>query len=350
MTILENYPLQTLNTFGIRCSARFFGVVKNENDLVEAAFFLRKKKIPFFILGGGSNLLFSDNSFQGLVLKNEILGRDLSQVGKGIVRVGLGSGENWDEAVTFAIKNNLAGLETLSGVPGTVGATPIQNIGAYGAEIKNVISQVETFDLENMAKKIWVAEDCNFGYRMSIFKNPENKKYFVTKVFFDLKQNGQPNLEYKDVKSYFETRLIKHPTVAAVRQAILKIRDEKIPKPEELASAGSFFKNPIVEKSFFDDLLKTYPDLPHFVTEDKKNKIPLAYVLDKICRMKGFRYGQVGLYDHQPLILVNYGGATANDIKKFAGIVADNVYNKTGIVVEWEVQEIFNLKFEINLK
>jgi UDP-N-acetylmuramate dehydrogenase len=340
MTILENYPLQNLNTFGIKSSARFFGIVKNENDLVEAAFFLRKKKIPFFILGGGSNLLLSDSGFNGLVLKNEIVGRDLSQVGKGIIRLGLGSGENWDEAVTFAVKNNLAGLETLSGVPGTVGATPIQNIGAYGAEIKNVISQVETFDLESMSKKIWTAEQCSFGYRDSIFKKPENKKYFVTKVFFDLKQNGQPNLEYKDVKRYFESKLVKHPTIEATRQAILEIRNDKLPDPKDLGNAGSFFKNPLVEKNFLNDLLKAYPDLPHFAMDNGKTKIPLAYVLDKICRMKGFRYGQVGLYEYQPLIIVNFGGATSADIKKFSTIVADNIYNKTGLVIEWEVEEV----------
>ncbi|MFZ2038547.1 MAG: UDP-N-acetylmuramate dehydrogenase [Minisyncoccia bacterium] len=340
MTILENHPLDNLNTFGIKSTARYFGIVKNENDLVEATFFIRKKKIPFFVLGGGSNLLLSDTGFNGLVLKNEMVGRDLSQVGKGIIRLGLGSGENWDEAVIFAVKNNLAGFETLSGIPGTVGATPIQNIGAYGAEIKNVISQVETFDLENMSKKIWTAEKCGFDYRDSVFKRPENKKYFVTKVFFDLKQNGQPNLEYKDVKRYFENKVIKHPTISSVRQAILEIRSLKIPNPKDLGNAGSFFKNPFIDNNFLNNLLKVYPDLPHFAMDNGKIKIPLAFVLDKICRMKGFRYGQVGLYEHQPLILVNHGEATSNDIKKFATIVADNVYNKTGLVIEWEVEEV----------
>jgi UDP-N-acetylmuramate dehydrogenase len=340
MTILENYSLTSLNTFKIESKARYFAIIKNENDLVEAAFFIRNKKIPFFVLGGGSNILLPDDGYKGMILKIEILGRDLQSVSKGVLKLGAGAGENWDDLVAFAVKNNLAGLETLSGIPGTVGASPVQNIGAYGSEAKDTIFSVETFDMEKMTRKTWSAVDCNFGYRNSVFKLKENKKYVVTKVYYNLCQNGTPNIEYKDVKKYFDDRLNRHPSILQVREAVLEIRKGKIPNPQEVGNAGSFFKNPIIGGLKYNELKKTFPELPHYPLSDGQVKIPLAYVLDKICHIKGLKYGKVGLYDGQPLVLVNLGGATAQEIKRFAQTIVETVKNSTGLDVECEVEEI----------
>jgi UDP-N-acetylmuramate dehydrogenase len=344
MTILENFPLDNLNTFGIKCTARYFALVKNENDLVEIAFFLRNKKVPVFILGGGSNLLFPDGIVDALVIKSELFGRDMKTLSKAIVRLGVGSGEDWDSLVTFAIKNNLAGLENLAGIPGLVGATPVQNIGAYGQEVKNVISQVETFDLEKMTKKIWTAKECNWSYRDSIFKKTENKKYFITKVYFDLNVGGLPNLTYHELEKYFTNRFKRHPSLADVRLAVLDIRREKLPDVKEIGSAGSFFQNPIIGTNEFSELIKLFPDLPHYFLLAGLVKIPLAFILDKICHLKGLKYGKVGLYNNQPLVLVNYGGALSEEIERFANHIAEAVKMKTGIQIKWEAEKVVGIK------
>ncbi len=340
MTILENYSLAGLNTFKIDSKSRYFAVIKSDTDLVEAAFFVRNKKIPFFVLGAGSNILLSDTMYPGLVLKMEIMGRDLQLVSKGVSRLGVGAGERWDDVVAFSVKNNLSGLETLSGIPGTVGAAPVQNIGAYGAEAKDTISAVETFDMEKLSKKMWTSVECNFGYRDSVFKNVQNKRYIVTKVFFNLCQNGAPNIEYKDVKKYFDDRLNRHPSILQVREAVLEIRKSKIPDPQVYGNAGSFFKNPVIGGLKFNELKKVFPEIPHYSSSDGQVKIPLAYILDKICNFKGLKYGQVGLAETQPLVLVNYGGATSAEIKNFAQMVIESVKTKTGLDIECEAEII----------
>ncbi|MEI8339221.1 MAG: UDP-N-acetylmuramate dehydrogenase [bacterium] len=345
MTLQENYSLDGLNTLGLKSTARYFTVIKNETDLVEVAFFLKNKKLPFFILGGGSNLVLPE-IVDGLVIKSEILGKDLKLIGNGVFHLGLGSGERWDDGVSYAVKNNLVGLENLSAIPGTVGAAPVQNIGAYGVEASQCIVTVETFDLEKMTKKVWTNKDCAFGYRDSIFKKAENKKYFITKVVFQVKQNAWPTLEYKDLKNYFAERNNLKPTLTEVRNAILEIRQSKLPDWRVLGSVGSFFKNPIVSIEHYDEIKKIYPELIGYPVDGKKMKIPLGFVFDKICNLKGLKFGHVGLYEKQALVLVNYGGATISDIELFTDNLFATVKEKIGVGIEWEAEKVLPKKFQ----
>jgi len=336
MTVLENYSLENLNTFRLRSIARYFVVIKNDTDLIEAVYLSRKVKLPIFILGGGSNLVLPEN-LNAVVLKSEIKGKGTHHISNGIVRVALGSGEDWEETVNFCVKNNYAGLENLSGVPGTVGASAVQNIGAYGVEAGEFISSVETFDLTTLTKKIWLAKDCEFGYRDSVFKKPGNKKYFITKVNFDLRVGGQPRLSYRDLQDHFIGRT---PTIKEAREFVIKIRKEKMPDLTVCGCAGSFFKNPVISKDHYEALIDVYPGVPKYALPDGRIKIPLAFILDHVCHLKGLKWGNLSLYEKQPLVLVNFGGGTVIDIENFAQSIFDSVKNKTNIEIEWEAEKV----------
>lgn len=339
MKLREKVSLQKLNTLGLQSLADFFLTIETGNDLIEAVFFLRKNKLPFLILGGGSNLFFTEQELPVVVLKNEITSREMTPLENNLVRVSFGSGENWDKAVAFAVKNNLTGLENLSGIPGTVGGAVVQNAGAYGAEIKEVVESVEVFDLEKMENKTILAMACGFDYRYSNFKTPTWRKYFITKVNFLLKPNGPVSIVYKDLQEYFLGKT-DNPKLAEVRQAVLEIRKNKLPDLETIGSVGSFFKNPVVEGLDFLKLKEKYNDLPSYQLPNGKVKIPLAYVLDKICGFKGLRQGDVGLYEKQPLIICNFGGATAAEIGNLENKIVSVVFEKTGLKIEREVEEI----------
>jgi len=363
MKILENYPLKNLNTFRTGGNARFFCVIQNINDLEEATSFLKENKTKFFVLGAGSNILVSDSGFNGLVIKNEILGKKIS---KDKV-VYFAAGENWDECVLFSIKNNLFGLENLSYIPGTVGGSVVQNIGAYGAEAKDFILKVEVYDAES--GKIFEIDkkDCNFSYRNSIFKVKKN--LIVTKVYFSLDKKFVPNFSFSGIKEKIEENKIKISpsqgdqkrlksrqrrfkppcfgdvseaiTAIDVRNAVISIRKSKLPEVLELGSAGSFFKNPIITKEEYKKLKKKFPEIPGFSESNIKMKVSLAWILDKICGLKNYKIGNVGLYKNQPMVLVNFGKATTEEIINLSDKIKKIVKEKTGIKVEEEVIHIF---------
>ena len=363
MRIFKNYPLKSLNTFRTGGCARFFCIIKNLGDLKKAIFFSKKNKIKFFILGGGSNILISDTGFSGLVIKSEILGKDIFK--ENIIC--FGAGEKWNESVSFSIKNNLFGLENLSYIPGTVGGATVQNIGAYGVEIKDFISKVKVYDSEN--GKIFEMEnkDCNFSYRSSIFKIKKN--LVILKVYFSLSKKFKPNLSYSGIiEKMKETKIVKvlrqkvserlksgqrhseafclrtvSPKITAmdVRNAVISIRKSKLPEVSELGSAGSFFKNPIINKKEYAKLKKKFPGIPGFPEPKGKIKISLAWVLDKICNLKNYKIKNVGLYKNQPLVLVNFGGATTTEIINLSDQVKKNIKEKIKIKVEEEVIHIF---------
>lgn len=337
MTIQENIPLAEYTTFRIGGKARYFAIVKNEDELLEAIGFSKKKKIPFFILGGGSNILVSDTGFPGIVIKMEIVGKNYEEDGNN-VKVTVGSGENWDELVRETVEERgLYGLENLALIPGTVGAAPIQNIGAYGSEAKDTIESVRVLDVK---KDQWIDmknSDCKFAYRDSIFKK-EKDRYVVVSVTFKLKKEAKLNIDYKDVKEYFAFKKIKEPTLRQVRNAVIEIRQRKLPDVKEYGTAGSFFKNVTVSEAKAKELIARYPDMIVYQVNDKKVKIPLAWILDHVCGFKGVRIGDVGSYKSQALVIVNYGKASASDIESLAQKMVDAVYEKTGIEIEPEVQ------------
>jgi UDP-N-acetylmuramate dehydrogenase len=363
MKIIEGKPLADFTTFRIGGKARFFCAVENKEDLQEAVSFAKEKSVQIFILGGGSNILVSDKGFEGLVVKVDIKGIEelekpkssapaKAETLKALVperkahRAGnqedvficAGAGENWDDFVGWAVSNGYGGLENLSLIPGTVGATPVQNIGAYGVEVGDLIESVEVFDIkENTFKKL-SHKECSFSYRDSVFKH-EKGRYVIASVLFKLKKNTTPDISYKDLVELFKNK--QKPSIAEVRAAVIAIRTAKLPDLSKVGTAGSFFKNPVISKEKYLELKERYPELPSFAESakggDGRVKVPLAWIIDKICGLKGKKYGKAGIHDTQALVIVNHGGATYEDVEKVAREVEKSVKEKTGIEIEREV-------------
>lgn len=326
---VERIQLSEYSTMKIGGEALVFRVTKKEG-IREAVEHAKGLNLPVFVLGGGSNVLFPDHGYAGLVIKLE---------SKGIVADGdmvtAEAGEEWDAFVAWTLEHGYYGLENLSGIPGTVGASPIQNIGAYGVEVKDLIESVEVFDTEDLVFKVLINKECEFGYRTSTFKKPEGKRYVVTSVKFRLQQKFSPKIMYKDLAKYFDDKA--SPAPQEVREAVLEIRSRKFPNLKTYGTAGSFFKNVICEAQMAGGLHSAYPDMPVFDASNGMKKISTAYILDKICGLHGLREGNVGLYANQSLVVVNYGGATAEEIKNFIAKIKDIVKQKTGIDLEEEV-------------
>jgi len=331
----ENVPLAFFTTMRVGGSARYFFKVSTTEELCEALSFAKDNALPFFILGKGSNVIVPDEGYPGVVIKMEIVGIKYEKCGEQI-RVITGAGERLDSLVGETVKRGLYGLENLSFVPGTVGATPVQNTGSYGVEAKDFIEWVETIDAENFKIKIFSNEECKFGYRESFFKKPEGKKYVVVRVAFLLNTKGILNTEYRDVAEYISEHNIKKLTLSILREIIVDIRRKKF--SGGLGTAGSFFKNPTVSKEKLEKLLKVYPDLKYFPTDTDEVKIPAAWLLDHVGNWKGFREGNVGSWINQPLFIVNYGGGSAREIISLSNRIIEDIKSKTGIVLECEAQ------------
>lgn len=345
MKITSSVLLSEHTSFRTGGPARFFVEAHSASDVQEIVAQAAVEGLPLIVLGEGSNVLISDDGFPGYVIVPKILGITFEDISENVehgVRVIAGAGVHWDDLVAETVSKNLSGLENLSLIPGSVGAAPVQNIGAYGAEIGNVVEWVEVFDSGQL--RILAKDQMRLGYRDSIFKRPEGRGLIIVRVAFRLKKNGMPNISYKDVANFFakeneDVTQIKVPTVADVRNAIIKIRSEKLPDIKKYGTAGSFFKNPIISAEKYAELLEKFPGMPSYPVGGDK-KIPLAWILDKVCGLNGYREGNVGLYETQPLALVNFGGATSTEIKNFAKKIANIVKEKTEIEIEWEVNEI----------
>ena len=337
MEILENVSLSDFTTMRVGGPARFFCKVKNEKDLKEAVSFVKQKNIPFFVLGGGSNIVFSDEGFPGMIIKIELSGIVFREE-KGKLLVTAGAGVVWDKLVEETVVRGLFGLENLSFIPGTVGSAPVQNIGAYGVEAKDLIVSVNTLDIETLKIKKFTNRECCFGYRESFFKTKKGAKYIVIEVTFAVSKKGTGNFSYGDLQKKFGSRKISEITSQEIRDSIIETRKEKLPYENNIGSAGSFFKNPVISKEQYTKLLKEYPTMPMFKTDNEnKVKVPAGWLIDNVCGMKGITEGNVGTYKHQALVIVNYGGATAEEIKKFAEKIISCVKEKTDIELEREV-------------
>ena len=323
--------------------ASFFCEINSEEDLQEAVSFAKKKNLPVFILGGGSNIIVRDEGFNGVVIHMNLKGVSFGHPKNKVVRVEVSAGENWDDFVKQTVERNLHGLENLSFIPGLVGAAPVQNIGAYGFEVGGTIREVLVFDITTAVIRSFKNKECSFSYRNSIFK--QNPHLIILKVVFELIEGGETNIHYKDLAEYFKNSK-KPPTIRAVRDAVVLIRKAKLADPRDIGTVGSFFKNPILTKERYAKLCEKYPDLPGYTVYKVRSgvsrqvsgvKIPLAWVLDRICGLKGLRKGNVGLYKTQPLVLVNYGGATAEEIEMFARDIQKKVFDMTHITPEYEI-------------
>jgi len=334
MKIRKNVNLSKYSTFKIGGQASLFVKVQSVEELKESLLFAKQKKLPVSILGGGSNILFSDKRLNALVVKINIKGIKYERE-----KVWVGAGEDWDFFVKKTLKRKLYGLENLSGIPGSVGATPIQKVGAYGVEVSKFIKRVETLDKINLKVKVFSAKECQFGYRDSFFKTKKGQNYVITKVLFSLNKKYKLNIKYKDLKNYFQDN--PNPSAGEVRKAVIKIRKGKFPNLKKFGTAGSFFKNPVITKRKFMELKRKYPNLVGFETKDGLVKVSLAYILDKICNLTGFRIKNVGLYKKQPLVFVNYKKAQQKDILKLKKEVEKRIFQKVGIKIKQEVTIVF---------
>lgn len=334
--VLENISLKKYNTFAIEANTRYFASFGSIQKLMEILKNPKFRKTPRLILGGGSNILFK-NDFEGLVLQNNILGINCISEDKETITLQVGAGEDWDDLVAYTVKNNWSGLENLSYIPGNVGASPIQNIGAYGEEVKNTITEVETIDLEKMEKVVYPKSDCKFGYRNSIFKQELKGKRLITHVIFRLNKKHIFNLDYGVLKETVEKN--GKVNLHNVRNSVIAIRKSKLPEPEELGSAGSFFKNPVIQTTLFTKLKKQYPDIPHYPVEQNQVKIPAGWLIDKL-GWKGYREGDAGVHKNQALVLVNYGKASGQEIFNLSQKIVGSVQEKYGIELEYEVNVV----------
>lgn len=347
MTIKENILLAPYTTFKIGGPARYFCEVKSKEELKEAVSWANKKNAPIFVLGAGSNVLVSDSGFSGLAIKNEIIGMDVFEE-KGHVRVTVGAGEEWDKFVEFAVSRNLAGVECLSGIPGKVGAAPVQNIGAYGQSASETIESVRVLDLKTNEEALFQKDDCEFGYRTSKFKkNPG--QCAITSVSFALRPDGIPRLTYHELKNYFAEN--HNPTLFEARDAVLKIRSKKgmVAKGEELhSSVGSFFTNPVISKEKLEDLkplvdkcrtTKNCCADPWFwLRPDGRTKISAACLIECAGFNRGLKRDSVGISSLHSLALINYGGASAEEALAFSGEIQNKIQEKFDVFLEIEPQ------------
>ncbi len=336
MKIQINKSLKPYNTFGVNVTAANFIEVKSEKD-IQSAIQLNHK--PIYVLGGGSNLLLTKDP-KGLILKNSIAGKEITRSFKQTHYVSVGGGENWHQLVQWTLKKGLNGLENLSLIPGTVGAAPVQNIGAYGVELEQVFHKLHAIHLKTGKRKTFFKKDCQFGYRNSIFKNELRNQYMITRVWFKLFTTKKVNISYGAILDTLKKKKIKSPTPKNISDAIIQIRQSKLPDPAKLGNSGSFFKNPEVSKTKFKQLKKKFSDIKFYPLENGKVKIPAAWLIEQ-CGWKGKRVGDTGIYENHALIIVNHGGATGKEIMSCAKQIQKAVKKKFGIEIEPEIRVDF---------
>ena len=331
--------LKPFNTFGIDVKAEAFCRIESLDQLPAIRELYLQYQPEILVLGGGSNVLLTKDH-SGLVLFNSLKGIEVLKEDAETVELFAASGENWHDLVMWAVSNNWGGIENLSLIPGSVGAAPIQNIGAYGVELKDVVKEVYAYHWETGKHCIISNEDCRFGYRDSIFKKEEKGRYFITGISVMLdKQPSHFKTSYGDIRKVLEEKGIDQPTVAAISDAVIYIRRSKLPDPAVLGNAGSFFKNPVIAAAHFSRLKLEFPDMPSFPQEDGSVKIPAAWLIER-CGWKGKRVGNTGNHAGQALVIVNYGSASGTEIWQHAMAVQLSVKDLFGILLEPEVNVV----------
>ncbi|MGA3054441.1 MAG: UDP-N-acetylmuramate dehydrogenase [Candidatus Korobacteraceae bacterium] len=343
MLIREHIALAPFTTLGVGGPARYFVEAHSEAEVIEAVEFAHSHQLPLFVLGGGSNLVVADKGFAGLVLKVAISGSSSFTPPHENVIFTSGAGVDWDTLVAQTVDANCAGLECLSGIPGMVGGTPVQNVGAYGQEVSETIREVRVLDLQTLQLRILSNAECGFTYRASIFNTTDRGRYIILQVSFALRQGGKPNVRYADLQKFFASRT-GDPTLVEVRAAVREIRHRKamliVPGDEDARSAGSFFKNPIVSQSFFEELSARLESrglqLPSYPANDGFCKLPAAWLVEHAGFSKGYRKGAAGISRRHALAIVNRGGATAADIIALKDEIQAGVLNEFGIELQPE--------------
>jgi len=338
MEVKENYPLRNLNTFGVSADAKYFCIAKSESDILELLGSEKYKQSKLLILGGGSNILLTDD-FDGLVLKIDINFIDKIDENDNNVWIRVGSGVIWHDFVMSCLEKEYGGVENLSLIPGTMGAAPMQNIGAYGVELKEVFVELTAIDRETLQIEKFNKERCEFGYRESIFKKEARDKYIITSVTLRLNKKPDINIEYEAIESTLIDLGITYPTIRDVSNVVIKIRRSKLPDPSQLGNAGSFFKNPVVDKIDYEYLTSDFPNIPGYKLKNDKVKIPAAWLIDQ-CGWKGKRLGDVGVHKDHALVVVNLGNGSGKEVKNLAMEINNSVISKFGIELTSEVNII----------
>tara|TARA_Y100000768_G_scaffold371712_1_gene338691 strand:+ start:5481 stop:6485 length:1005 start_codon:yes stop_codon:yes gene_type:complete len=327
----ENTSLENMNSFGVVHKTKSLLIIDKAADLIN---FLNSNSIDkskIQILGEGSNTLFTKD-YEGIILHSQIKGIEIKKEANDSVILKVGSGENWDEFVEFCVKSNYFGIENLSLIPGSVGAAPIQNIGAYGVEIKDFVENVAGIDLSSNELVNYTNEECKFRYRDSLFKNRLKNKLFITSVEFRLYKNSKFNLSYKDLEKFDKSKL----SISKLREEIIKIRSSKLPDPSSKGNAGSFFKNPEIDELKLEELKSNNIDFKYFEVPGKMYKVPAAWLIEK-AGWKGYSDGLVGVYDKHALVLINHSSESGENILELSKTIKDDVYKKFGVMLEEEV-------------
>ena len=331
----ENISLKNFNTFGIDVRCKYFVEVTNVDELITLLDHPVCKELPLMTLGGGSNILFTKD-FPGVILKNSFKGISVIKEDQDHVWLQAMGGEVWHDLVLYCIDHNYAGIENLSLIPGLVGAAPIQNIGAYGVEVKDVFESLEAVNLTNSKQQIFSYSDCNFGYRNSVFKNELKGKFIITSVILKLSKSPTLHLSYGAINTILEQMGVKDPTIKNVSDAIVSIRLSKLPDPAKIGNSGSFFKNPEINQAQFDRVKEQHPNIPSYPASNDQVKVPAGWLIEQ-CGWKGKRVGNTGSHANQALVLVNYGGATGTEVRDLAFQIKASVKEKFGLDLTPEV-------------
>jgi UDP-N-acetylmuramate dehydrogenase len=337
MNIQENISLKPYNTFGIDQNARFFTLADSVETLKYALSWAREHDLCVLILGGGSNLLLTQD-FEGLVIKVELKGIELIRESEDHLWVKVGAGEVWHDLVSYTILRNWAGLENLSLIPGTVGASPMQNIGAYGIEIKEVFDSLEALNRSSLTLENFSREACQFGYRESIFKTSLKDKYVICSVTFKLNKHAEFHIDYGAIQEVLKQKGINELSIQAVSEAVVEIRKSKLPDPKSIGNAGSFFKNPTISETQFRRLQSQYPEIPGY-PNPQGIKVPAGWLIEQ-AGWKGYRADDVGVHAKQALVLVNYGNGTGREIQLLSQKIQQSILEKFGIDLSPEVNFI----------
>lgn len=337
MQIQHNFSLKNYNTFGIEVKAKQFVAVHSVDEL--KTILENHQNDKKFILGGGSNMLLTKD-VDALVIHIDLKGKKIIKEDNDFVWIECKAGENWHEFVLWTIEQNFGGLENMSLIPGNVGTTPVQNIGAYGTEMKDTFVSCDAMEIATQKMKTFAKEECNFGYRESIFKHDVKDQFVITSVVFKLtKHNHKINIEYGDIKAELAKNNIENPTIKDVSNAVIAIRNSKLPNPKELGNSGSFFKNPVISREHFLKVQTQFPDVKYFEVSETEVKVPAGWLIEH-AGLKGYRKDDAGVHKNQALVIVNHGNATGKELFELSKFVQKTVFDKYGIAIEAEVNVI----------
>ncbi len=335
MELLENISLKPYNTFGIDVLTKYFAPFSNIDELADLLDFTFQKQLKYLVIGGGSNILFTKN-FDGLIIKNAISGVKLINENDDFYFIKAAAGMLWHQFVLHCIKNNYAGVENLSLIPGTVGAAPLQNIGAYGVELKDVFYELEAMDTQTKSIEIFSLNACEFGYRESIFKKRYANRFIILNVTFKLNKKPFYNTKYGAIEQELEKMGCTALSIKNISDAVVNIRLSKLPNPSEIGNAGSFFKNPVIDDTLYNKLISQFPTMSVYALPNNQYKIAAGWLIEQ-CGWKGYKNNDAGCHSKQALVLVNYGGATGTEIYNLSNEIIKSVFEKFGVLLEREV-------------